>query len=61
MPGGQVSLAAPQATTWYVDGATGSDLNDCFTPATACETINAAIGLAVAGDTIQVAAGVYLE
>jgi hypothetical protein len=59
--GGQVTLAAPQATTWYVDGATGSDLNDCLTPATACETINAAIGLAVDGDTIQIAAGVYAE
>ncbi len=55
-----VSLAAPTATTWYVSPA-GDDNNDCQTPATACKTVNAAVGKASDGDTIQIAAGTYVE
>ena len=39
----------------------GSDLNDCLTPATACLTIDQALTLAGAGDTVNVAAGTYAE
>ncbi len=44
--------------TLYVS-TTGSDAGNCTAPATACATINGAIGKAVAGDTIKVAAGTY--
>ena len=46
------------AGKWYV-ATTGNDSNDCLTPATACATINAAIGKALASDTIYVATGTY--
>ncbi|HWZ83252.1 MAG TPA: choice-of-anchor Q domain-containing protein [Terriglobales bacterium] len=49
------------AGTWYVDGTNGSDSNDCKSPATACQKIQSAIGLAVAGDTINIAASTYKE
>ncbi len=49
------------AGPWYVNDATGNDSNDCATPATACKTIDAAIGKASADDTVIVAAGVYTE
>lgn len=48
-------------TTWYVNAATGSDGNDCLTPATACLTIGEAVSRAAHGDTVQIAAGVYDE
>jgi hypothetical protein len=49
------------ATNWYVDPA-GNDANTCLAPAaTACLTINGAIGKASAGDTINVAVGTYNE
>ena len=50
------------ATNWYADPA-GSDANTCLAPgaATACKTINGAIGKASAGDTINVAVGTYNE
>ncbi|MDT4969728.1 MAG: hypothetical protein QOJ64_4465 [Acidobacteriota bacterium] len=56
--GGRVTQAAG---TWYVNSTTGNDTNDCLSPATACKTINAAIGKASPGDTINVAAGIYNE
>jgi|GEM_PF-1950460 len=49
------------AGTWYVNSTTGSNSFDCMSPATACQTINAAIGKASSGDTINVAAGLYSE
>lgn len=57
----QPVAAAPAASTWYVDGATGDDLNSCTSPGDACETIAGAAGKAAAGDTIIIAAGVYTE
>lgn len=52
--------AAPQAT-FYVNGATGSDSNNCLAPGTACATIGAAVSKASANDTIEIASGVYFE
>ena len=50
-----LSLAsAPTAraiTTWYVDGANGSDSNNCLSPTTACKTIGHAISRAASGDS----------
>ncbi|MBI5565053.1 MAG: hypothetical protein HY870_09165 [Chloroflexi bacterium] len=54
------ALAAPSAVTWYVS-TTGSDGSNCLTPGTACATLNAAIGKAADGDTIEIAAGTYHE
>ena len=58
--GGSVQ-AAPMTTTWYVNQATGQDSNDCQSPSTACKTIGAAVNKAANGDTIQIAAGTYVE
>jgi hypothetical protein len=55
--GRSVQAAGP----WYVNSATGNDSFNCTSPATACKTINAAIGKASSGDTINVAAGLYSE
>lgn len=55
MFGGQRAQAAGP---WYVS-TTGSDTNDCLSPATACLTLQAAINYASAGDTINVEAGIY--
>ena len=49
------------ATTWYVNGVTGNDSNDCTSPTTACKTIGNAISLAASGDTVRVAAATYTE
>jgi len=58
---GSLAQAAPVATTWYVNGATGQDSNNCQTPSTACKTIGAAVNKAAGGDIIQIAAGTYVE
>jgi len=49
------------STTWYVNGVSGSDSNDCKSAATACKTIGHAISLASSGDSIKVAAATYTE
>jgi hypothetical protein len=57
-------LAASSAwasTTWYVNGATGSDSNNCLSPTAACKTIGHAISLALSGDSIRVAAATCKE
>jgi uncharacterized repeat protein (TIGR01451 family) len=46
------------AGIWYVAPG-GDDLNDCMSPSSPCATINAALGKAAEGDTIEVAQGTY--
>ncbi len=58
LPGALYS--APAATTWYVGGG-GNDSNTCTSPAHPCAHVQAAIDKAASGDTIIIAAGVYLE
>ena len=53
-----VALAA---TTWYVNGSTGSDTNNCRSATVACRTIGHAISLAASGDSVRIAAGTYNE
>jgi len=52
---------AAVATTWYVNGVTGSDSNNCLSTTSACKTIGHAISLAASGDSITVAAATYKE
>src|SRR5713101_4569515 len=53
---------AAAASDWYVDATLGNDANSCSAPGlSACQTIQAAINKASAGDTIRVAAGLYTE
>lgn len=54
------ALAAPSATIWYVS-TIGNDGNTCQTPGAACATIGAAVVKAFSGDTIEIAAGTYVE
>jgi hypothetical protein len=49
------------STTWYVNGVSGSNSNNCKSPTTPCKTIGHAISLAVSGDSIIVAAATYKE
>jgi hypothetical protein len=49
------------STTLYVNGASGSDTNDCVSVQTACKTIGHAISVASSGDSIIVAAATYTE
>jgi predicted outer membrane repeat protein len=62
MLGALMMLSCPAlASTWYVNGVSGDDGNDCKTKATACGTIGHAITLAASGDSIQIAAATYQE
>src|SRR6185503_13285055 len=47
------------AGPWYVSNS-GDDSNDCLSSGTACATIDAAIGKASAGETVNVAMGTYI-
>lgn len=58
---GRSTQAAPLATTWYVNAATGSDGNSCLSAGSACETIAGAMGKAGIDDIIEIAAGTYNE
>jgi len=49
------------ATTWYVNGVSGSDINNCLSATIPCKTIGHAISLALAGDSIMAAAATYTE
>jgi len=49
------------STTWYVNGVSGHDSNNCLSAETACKTIKHAISLAHSGDSIMVAAVTYKE
>jgi len=49
------------SNTWYVNGASGNDSNECKTPTTACRTIGHAISLAASGDSVIVASATYTE
>lgn len=53
--------AALASTTWYVNGSTGNDSNNCLTPTTACATIGGAISRTASGDSVSIAAGTYSE
>ena len=47
------------ATTWYVNGSTGSDSNSGMSESAPKATIQAAVDVSSAGDTILVATGTY--
>ena len=49
------------ATTWYVNGVSGSNNNNCLSPTTACKTIGYTISLAASDDSVMVAAATYTE
>ncbi len=53
--------SSASATIWYVNGVSGSDNNNCLSATTACKTIAHAIAQAASGDTIRVAAAIYVE
>ena len=52
---------AMAASTWFVDGVNGNDLNDCRSRQHACKTISNAISLTLPGDSILVAPATYHE
>jgi hypothetical protein len=58
-----LALCVPiaSATTWYVNGVSGSNSNNCKSPTTPCKTIGHAISLAASGDSIIVAPATYTE
>jgi hypothetical protein len=56
-----VLTPAALASTWYVNGVSGSNSNNCLSPTTACKTIKHAISLASSADTIIVAPATYTE
>ncbi|NTU84414.1 MAG: hypothetical protein HGA45_34465 [Chloroflexales bacterium] len=53
-------VAPPPSRTLYV-APDGDDAADCVSSATPCHTIGAAVGKAVSGDTVLLAAGTYSE
>jgi len=56
-------FATPRARAagpWFV-APSGSNANDCLSLATPCLTIGGALGKAASGDTINIAAGTYIE
>ena len=52
---------AAHASAWYVNGARGSDSNNCTSAQTACKTIGHAIALSASGDSIIMAPATYQE
>src|SRR5215469_13926857 len=56
-----IAPAALASTTWYVNGVSGSNSNNCLSASAACKTIGHSISLAASGDTIMVAAATYAE
>ena len=59
-----VGASAASASTFFVNGATGSDTNPCTSAAAPCKTIGAAVTksqLVLGNATIEVAAGTYKE
>jgi len=56
-----LGLNAALAHTWYVNGQSGNDSNQCTSPAAACKTIGHAISHSISGDSIAVAAGTYKQ
>ncbi len=56
-----LTSTAIASTTWYVNGVSGSDSNDCKSRTTACKTVAQTISLAASGDSIRVAAARYTE
>ena len=52
---------AAASNTWYANGVSGKDSNNCKSPQTACKTIGHAVSLASSGDSIMVAAATYKE
>src|ERR1700751_2616771 len=49
------------STTWYVNGASGSDSDNCLSAQAPCKTIGHAISLAASGDNVMVSAATYTE
>ena len=56
-----LASTAMASTTWYVNGVSGSDSNNCMSAQTACKTIGHAISLASSGDSVMIAAATYTE
>jgi hypothetical protein len=54
-----LASTALAGTTWYVNGVSGSDGNNCLSSTAACKTIGHAISLASSGDSVRVAAATY--
>jgi hypothetical protein len=58
-PRSKKALAAPTATTRYVQGNVGADTTDCTSSQAPCKTIQHALAQAVDGDTVRVAKALY--
>jgi hypothetical protein len=56
-----LASSATASTTWYTNGVSGSDNNNCLLSTDPCKTIGHAISLASSGDSIRVAAATYAE